>query len=227
MDTYFTSTLFRKTLAALSGLFLVLFLVGHLVGNLQLIFASGDSGQKQFNEYALFMTTNPAVKVLSIITYSSIIFHTLLTIFLAIQSKRTRPIKYEVSSGSENSSWASRNMPLLGILVLIFIVIHMKSFWYEMHFGVIGDDPNGNKDLYTVTVVAFKEWWYTIFYVFSMVILAYHLHHGISSGFQTLGLKTRKYVNIIQKFALVFSIIVPAAFASIPIILFLRSINAG
>ena len=227
MDTYFTSTLFRKTLAALSGLFLVLFLVGHLVGNLQLIFASGDSGQKQFNEYALFMTTNPAVKVLSIITYSSIIFHTLLTIFLAIQSKRTRPIKYEVSSGSENSSWASRNMPLLGILVLIFIVIHMKSFWYEMHFGVIGDDPNGNKDLYTVTIVAFKEWWYTIFYVFSMVMLAYHLHHGISSSFQTIGLKTRKYVNLIQKFALGFSIIVPAAFASIPIILFLRSINAG
>ena len=227
MDTYFTSTLFRKTLAALSGLFLVLFLVGHLVGNLQLIFATGDSGQKQFNEYALFMTTNPAVKVLSIITYSSIIFHTLLTIFLAIQSKRTRPIKYEVSSGSENSSWASRNMPLLGILVLIFIVIHMKSFWYEMHFGVIGDDPNGNKDLYTVTIVAFKEWWYTIFYVFSMVMLAYHLHHGISSSFQTIGLKTRKYVNLIQKFALGFSIIVPAAFASIPIILFLRSINAG
>ena len=120
MDTYFTSTLFRKTLAALSGLFLVLFLVGHLVGNLQLIFATGDSGQKQFNEYALFMTTNPAVKVLSIITYSSIILHALLTIYLAIQSKRTRPIKYEVSSGSENSSWASRNMPILGILILIF-----------------------------------------------------------------------------------------------------------
>ena len=118
-------------------------------------------------------------------------------------------------------------MPLLGILVLIFIVIHMKSFWYEMHFGVIGDDPNGNKDLYTVTVVAFKEWWYTIFYVFSMVILAYHLHHGISSGFQTIGLNTRKYVNLIQRFALAFSIIIPAAFASIPIILFLRSINAG
>ena len=227
MDTYFTSTIFRKTLAALSGLFLVLFLVGHLVGNLQLIFATGDSGQKQFNEYALFMTTNAAVKVLSIITYSSIFFHTLLTIYLAIQSKRKRPIKYEVSSGYENSSWASRNMPILGILVLIFIVIHMKSFWYEMHFGVIGDDPNGNKDLYTVTVVAFKEWWYTIFYVFSMVILAYHLHHGISSGFQTIGLNTRKYVNLIQRFALAFSIIIPAAFASIPIILFLRSINAG
>ena len=67
MDTYFTSTIFRKTLAALSGLFLVLFLVGHLVGNLQLIFASGDSGQKQFNEYALFMTTNPAVKVFQLL----------------------------------------------------------------------------------------------------------------------------------------------------------------
>jgi len=227
MNKYFTSTLFRKTLASLSGLFLVLFLMGHLAGNLQLIFMSGELGQKQFNEYALFMTTNPAVKLLSFITYFSIILHIFLTIYLEIQSKRTRPISYAVSSGSNNSSWSSRNMPILGIFIFIFIVIHMKSFWYEMHFGAIGNDPNGNKDLYTVTIIAFQEWWYTLFYVFSMLILSLHLYHGVSSGLQTIGLKTRKYVNLFHKFGLVLSIILPVAFASIPIILFIRALNAG
>jgi len=224
MNSYFTSTLFRKTLAALSGLFLTLFLIGHLVGNLQLVMFSGSSAQEQFNEYAFFMTTNPVVKILSIITYTSIILHTILTIFLSIQSKNARPLDYSVSSASDNSSWSSRNMPLLGVLVLIFIVIHMKSFWYEMHWGEVGNDPWGNRDLYTVTVTAFREVWYTVFYVFSMFILSLHLNHGVASAFQTLGLKTQKYLSPIEKLAGGFSILVPVAFASIPIILYLQSL---
>ena len=99
MNSYFSSTLFRKTLAALSGLFLVIFLIGHLIGNLQLILLSGEAAQKQFNEYALFMTTNPAVKILSIVTYTSILLHILLTIILVLQSKQARPIGYAVEGG--------------------------------------------------------------------------------------------------------------------------------
>ena len=129
----------------------------------------------------------------------------------------------EVSAGSANSSWASRNMPMLGILVMLFILIHMKSFWYEMHFGTIGNDPWGHKDLYTMTVVAFQKWWYTAFYVISMVILGFHLRHGVESGFQTLGLKTRKYIGPIQTISQTIAILIPAAFAIIPIILHLQS----
>lgn len=224
MNSYFSSTLFRKTLAALSGLFLVIFLIGHLIGNLQLILLSGEAAQKKFNEYALFMTTNPAVKILSIVTYTSIILHILLTIILILQSKQARPIGYAVEGGGENSAWASRNMALLGSLLLVFIILHMKSFWYEMHWGAIGNDPSGNKDLYTVTVVAFQNIWYTAFYVFSMIILGFHLSHGIGSGFQTIGLKTRKYLEPIEKTAILFSILIPSAFASIPIILYLQSL---
>ena len=106
MISYFNSTIFRKTLAGLSGFFLVLFLLGHLLGNLQL-FIPGEDGQKQFNEYALFMTTNPAVKILSALTYSSIILHTVLTLFLAFQSSNARDIKYLQSSGNANSTWGS------------------------------------------------------------------------------------------------------------------------
>ena len=219
MISYFNSTIFRKTLAGLSGFFLVLFLLGHLLGNLQL-FIPGEDGQKQFNEYALFMTTNPAVKILSVLTYSSIILHTVLTLFLVFQSSNARDVKYLQSSSNANSTWGSKNMAVLGTLILVFIVIHMKSFWYEMHFGVIGLDPWGNKDLHTVTVTAFNELWYVVFYVLSMVVLAVHLKHGVESVFQTLGIKTRRYVSLIHKAAYGFALIVPAAFASIPIYLY-------
>ena len=219
MISYFNSTIFRKTLAGLTGLFLVLFLLGHLLGNLQL-FIPGEDRQKQFNEYALFMTTNPAVKILSVLTYSSIILHAVLTLFLVFQSSNARDVKYLQSSGNANSTWGSKNMAVLGTLILVFIVIHMKSFWYEMHFGVIGLDPWGNKDLHTVTVTAFNELWYVLFYVLSMVVLAIHLKHGVESVFQTLGIKTRRYVSLIHKAAYGFALIVPAAFASIPIYLY-------
>ena len=223
MISYFNSTIFRKTLAGLSGLFLVLFLLGHLLGNLQL-FIPGEDGQKQFNEYALFMTTNPAVKILSVLTYSSIILHTILTLFLVFQSSSARDVNYLQSSGNANSTWGSKNMAVLGTLILVFIVIHMKSFWYEMHFGVIGLDPWGNKDLHTVTVTAFNELWYVLFYILSMVILAIHLKHGVESVFQTLGIKTRRYVSLIHKAAYGFALILPAAFASIPIYLYVAQL---
>lgn len=210
-------------MAGLSGFFLVLFLLGHLLGNLQL-FIPGEDGQKQFNEYALFMTTNPAVKILSVLTYSSIILHTVLTLFLVFQSSNARDVKYLQSSGNANSTWGSKNMAVLGTLILIFILIHMKSFWYEMHFGVIGLDPWGNKDLHTVTVTAFNELWYVLFYVLSMVVLAIHLKHGVESVFQTLGIKTRRYVSLIHKAAYGFALIVPAAFASIPIYLYVTQL---
>ena len=165
MKKYFLSTLFRKILAAFSGFFLVTFLIGHLIGNFQLILLTGDIAQKQFNEYALFMTTNPVIKILSYITYVSILLHTILTIGLTIQSKKSRPIPYAISSGNKTSSWSSKNMALLGTLLLLFIIVHMRSFWYEMHFGIISVDQWGNKDIYNVTISAFKQTWYTIFYI--------------------------------------------------------------
>jgi len=221
MKLYFSSKIFQKALAALSGGFLVLFLVGHLAGNLQL-FIPGELGQKQFNAYALFMTTNPAVIALSYVTYTSIILHSILTVYLVIKSKLARPIKYQVSSGNSNSSWASRNMAFLGTMLLIFIIIHLRSFWYEMHFGDIGIDKWGNKDLHTVTVSAFQNIFYTGFYILSMLMLAFHLSHGVGSAFQTLGLNTLKYEKSITFFGKGIAIIIPLIFATIPIVLYVR-----
>ena len=221
MNNYFTSTIFRKILAALSGLFLTLFLLGHLAGNLQL-FISGVEGQTQFNKYALFMTTNPVVQLLSVLTYSSILLHVVLTLYLAFKSRQARPISYAVSSGNSNSSWSSNNMAILGTLLLLFIIVHMRSFWYEMHFGDIGLDKWGNKDLHTVTVSAFQNIFYTGFYILSMLMLAFHLSHGVGSAFQTLGLNTSKYEKSITFFGKGIAIIIPLIFATIPIVLYVR-----
>jgi succinate dehydrogenase / fumarate reductase, cytochrome b subunit len=123
------SSIVKKYWMALTGLFLCLFLAGHLAGNLQLIFGTS----LQFNEYALFMTTNPAVKLLSYLTYISIIFHAIDGIMLTIQNKKARPIGYAKTDGS-SSSLASRNMAVLGTVILVFIATHMVNFWAKMHF---------------------------------------------------------------------------------------------
>tara|TARA_B100000965_G_C19422233_1_gene682666 strand:- start:184 stop:849 length:666 start_codon:yes stop_codon:yes gene_type:complete len=221
MKQYFNSKIFQKALAALSGGFLILFLIGHLAGNLQL-FIPGELGKKQFNAYALFMTTNPAVMVLSYLTYFSILLHSTLTIFLTLKSRSVRPVKYLVNSGSSNSTWSSRNMAFLGTVLLIFLIVHLRSFWYEMHFGEIGLDKWGNKDLYTVTVTAFDNIFYTAFYVISMIMLAFHLHHGVESAFQTLGLNTLKYEKTIKFIGQGIAVVIPLVFATIPITLYVR-----
>ena len=124
------SSLAKKYWMALTGLFLCLFLVGHLAGNLQLIF----SDALHFNQYALFMTTNPAVKALSYVTYISIIFHSIDGIWLTVQNRKARPVEYAYERQEANTIWASRNMAVLGTIILVFIVTHMVTFWGAMHF---------------------------------------------------------------------------------------------
>lgn len=125
------SSIAKKYWMALTGLFLCLFLVGHLAGNLQLLV---PDNALNFNKYALFMTTNPAVKLLSYVTYLSILFHAIDGIMLTFQNKAARPIGYAMQNAAASSTWASRNMAVLGTVILIFIVTHMVNFWAVMHF---------------------------------------------------------------------------------------------
>jgi succinate dehydrogenase / fumarate reductase cytochrome b subunit len=124
------SSLAKKYWMALTGLFLCLFLAGHLAGNLQLIFSDASA----FNKYALFMTSNPAVKILSYLTYLSILFHAVDGFLLTYQNVKARPIGYAKNNPAKNSSFSPRNMAVLGTLILVFIVTHMVNFWAVMHF---------------------------------------------------------------------------------------------
>lgn len=140
------SSIAKKYWMALTGLFLCLFLAGHLAGNLQLIF--GDA--LQFNKYALFMTSNPAVKLLSYVTYISILFHAVDGFMLTYQNVKARPVGYAKSNPGANSSFSSRNMAILGTLILVFIVTHMVNFWAKMHF-------DEKMPLQTITVEAMGQ----------------------------------------------------------------------
>lgn len=133
-SAFLKSSIAKKYWMALTGLFLCLFLVGHLLGNLQLLAGNNIEAALQFNKYALFMTTNPAVKLLSYLTYVSIIFHAIDGIYLAIQNKKARPVAYAMTDSSKNSSFSSKNMAVLGTVVLVFIATHMVNFWAKMHF---------------------------------------------------------------------------------------------
>ena len=214
--TLLTSTLGRKVVMALTGLFLILFLVVHLIGNLQLL--HHDEGHA-FNVYAQFMTSNPVIKTVSYLNYTFILVHIAWAIILTARNKGARGSQqYAVSNSS--SPWTSRNMGILGTFILIFLVIHLKGFWYEMHWGGI-DSRDGVKDLYTVVNAAYSQWWYVAIYVFSMLMLAFHLWHGFASSFQTLGLNHLKYNGVINFVGKAFAIIVPALFALIPIWMYL------
>jgi succinate dehydrogenase / fumarate reductase cytochrome b subunit len=216
-----TSSIGRKLVMSFTGLFLIVFLIVHLMGNLQLLL---NDGGKQFNLYALFMTTNPLIKTISYLLYLSIIVHAIQGILIWRRNRIARGIKY-AARNNEKTTFASRNMAGLGIVIFVFIVIHMWQFWFQMKIGALDllEYPGHEylvKDLYTPVAVAFRNLYFVVFYVVSMVVIAFHLNHGFHSAFQTLGLNHRKYTPLIKWIGLAYSIIVPLAFAWIPVYFF-------
>ena len=212
------SSIARKWIMAVTGLFLCFFLLGHLLGNLILI--TGADAKDAFNDYAEFMGTNPGVQVLRLVTYAGILFHIVYAVALTIKNKKARSQKYAYTSAlPKNSSLASKIMIHLGVIILVFLVLHLYSFWYKHNF--VGYDGMDVDNLYDMVVMKFKNPYYSGFYVLAMGFLAYHLAHGFKSGFQSLGFNHPKYSPLIEKLGLGFAIIVPLLFAVIPICLYL------
>jgi succinate dehydrogenase / fumarate reductase cytochrome b subunit len=149
---------------------------------------------------------------------------------LTIQNRKARPVKYAVGPGNKNARWYSRWMGLLGTLILIFLIIHIRHFWVETringleHFeeqGMNAQDMLGNENLYGVMQLIFSELWVVILYCCAMVSLAYHLLHGFQSSFQTLGINHKKYTPFIKAFGVGFSIIIPLIFAAMPVSMYM------
>jgi succinate dehydrogenase / fumarate reductase, cytochrome b subunit len=128
----FSSSIGQKIIMSLTGLFLCSFLVVHVSGNLQLF---KDDYGLAFNKYAVFMTTNPFIKVVSYVLYFFILWHAFKGLHLAWKNNRARPVKYAEHAGRANSHWTSRNMGVLGTILLVFIAVHMSDFWWEYKFG--------------------------------------------------------------------------------------------
>jgi succinate dehydrogenase / fumarate reductase cytochrome b subunit len=216
------SSLAKKYWMSLTGLFLCLFLVVHLAGNLQLLNDPAIAGPS-FNAYTEFMSTFPLIKISSYLLYFSILFHAVDGILiLSRENKAARPVSYAYSKPQNNSIWASRNMGVLGTAILVFIVLHMGNFWFKYKFTELPMGPGDLPDMYGLVVASFKEGWYTAIYVVSMIVLGFHLWHGFESAFQTLGLNHKKYSPLVKSLGKIFAVVVPALFAIIPVYIFLN-----
>jgi len=215
------STLGRKLLMALTGLFLILFLTIHLIGNLQLLMS--DNG-KTFNEYAEFMAHNKFIQVVSIGNFFFILLHIFVSILLTFYNQNARPIQYAYKSKTKIAP-AARQMMVLGTLVLIFIVVHLVNFWGKAKFGEMPKTPEGLHDLYAVTKAAFESPALVGLYVFCMIALAFHLSHGFQSAFQTIGLNHQKYTPFIKFLGTVYAIGVPFLYALIPVLMYVWSLK--
>ncbi len=206
-------SLTRKVVMAITGLFLIIFLVEHLAGNFLLL---KPDGGEAFNAYSKFMTSNPLIRIMEVVLFAGFIFHIVDGLILTIKNRQSRPIKYRVQKPSPDSSWVSRNMGLTGAVIFVYLVIHLRSFFVE-HRILHNDAPMDE-----LVKNAFENPLYSAFYVVAMVILGLHLSHGFSSAFQTLGLRHKSYFNVINIIGKAYAILIPAGFASIPIYFYLR-----
>lgn len=215
---FFTSSIGKKILMSLTGLFLTLFLVIHLIGNLQLLAGDGQA----FNEYAHFMGHNPLIQTISIGNFFFILLHFFLAIGLTQQNKKSRQVAY--ANDNKSGHWTSRNMLVFGAIIFLFIIIHLSNFWYRAKFGSLPMVDYGNgpvKDLYNLVDAKFSNGFYVLFYVGSMLFIAFHLWHGFQSAFQTVGVNSSKYTPIIKGVGYGLSLLLCVGFAIIPLVMYI------
>jgi succinate dehydrogenase / fumarate reductase cytochrome b subunit len=254
-----SSSIGKKLVMALTGLFLSTFLIVHMVGNLQLF--NADEGLS-FNTYTVFMTSNPLIKTISYGLYAFILIHAVDGLYLAYKNRKARG-KHNYATTKNQSSWSSRNMGVLGTILLVYIAVHMGDFWYEYKFGYVPfkkytidlaegkvistelmpqdfklkskleerySDDNITKtvvvkDLFTEAEESFSNPLLVLFYVISMGAVSFHLVHGFKSGLQTLGANHPKYNPLISFIGVwLFGIIIPVAFAAMPVYFYIQYI---
>lgn len=201
----------RKVIMALSGLFLVLFLALHVTINLSSVI-SPDT----FNTWSHFMGYNPVVQFLmQPILIAGVIVHFVMGIVLEYQNNKARNIKYVKYRGGANAPWVSRNMIITGLVVLAFLGLHFYDFWvHEMAYKYVEANPEDPTRYYAETVEKFAPIWRTVIYVVSFVLLSLHLWHGFASSFQSMGVNN-KYSPAIRSFTRLYAIVVPLLFVFI------------
>jgi succinate dehydrogenase / fumarate reductase cytochrome b subunit len=212
MNKILFSSISKKFVMALAGLFLLTFLPVHLVIN---FFLLSDDPSK-FNNAAHFMATFPLVKIMEIVLFATILIHITWGIMLQIQNWFARPVGY-VSGSKSETTFFSRFMIWTGASILIFLILHFINFYF-MKLGLV----KGNaEDFYSVAHNLFKIPVYNYIYLTCFAILGFHLFHAFSSAFQTLGLNHRIWTPVVKAVALIYSIVIPISFAFISISLWL------
>ena len=196
---------------ALSGLFLIVFLTQHFAINITSVFSEG-----LFNEISHFMGNNPLVQfVFQPILILGVMLHFTMGFVLELKNRKSREVKYNSYKGALNAAWVSRNMILSGIVVLLFLGLHLYDFWIpEMDYKYVEILPLDPDRYFDELVHKFKNPVRVGIYVLSFIFLALHLYHGFASSFQSVGLNN-KYSKVIKSITVVFSVSVPIGFVVI------------
>lgn len=215
MGSFINSSIGKKFLISITGLFLISFLAVHLATNLFLF-----AGQESYNLAAHFMATDKVVGFLEPLLAAGFLLHIVLTIFLTMTNQNVRPHKFSMVDQRKTSSWPSRNMFVLGGLILIFLILHLSNFWYKMKFGemdyILYDDIMV-QDAYSLVTGKFIIWWYVLLYVAGAVFLGMHLIHGFQSAFLTLGLYNEIWRGRLMLVGAIYAIVIASGFSVIPV----------
>jgi succinate dehydrogenase / fumarate reductase cytochrome b subunit len=202
----FASSIGKKWIMAVTGLGFCLFLAGHLAGNLSLF-----AGRDAFNAYAAHLhSLEPLVKVMEAGLILFAVLHITSGLVLFLQNRKARPVRYSVDKSGGGRTIGSRTMPYTGILILVFVVLHLIKFSFV--------DKTGTT-IYDIVSSTFQSPIFVVWYVVMMVVAAVHISHGLWSAFQTLGANHPKYMPFIQKFGIAFSVVIGIGFGSLPIYL--------
>ncbi len=212
MSKILFSSITKKFVMALAGLFLITFLPVHLIINLMLL----RNEPVSFNTAAHFMATFPLIKIIEVVLIGAILIHISYGIWIQIQNWLSRPVGY-VSGSKSEVSFFSRFMIWTGLTVLTFLVLHFFNFFF-IKLGIVKGNP---EDFYSVAHSLFKIPAYDIIYLTCFALLGFHLYHAFYSAFQTLGLNHRLWSPVVKFFAVVYAVVIPAGFAYISITLWL------
>lgn len=209
----YRSSLGKKYIMAITGLLLFLFVIVHMLGNLQVYL-----GQEPMNAYAALLKSKPALLwTARAALFIAAVLHIVSALQLAAENRAARPQPY--AEGKPIAALASRTILVSGLVIFAFIVYHLMHFT----FGVTNPDlmelhdALGRHDVYTMVVEGFRNPWVSAFYIFSMGLLCLHLSHGVSSLFQSLGIRRKATVAAFNRFAQISAIVILIGNCSIPI----------
>ena len=209
-----TSSLGKKFLVAITGVGLFLFVVGHLVGNLQIFL-----GPESINRYGHFLQTTPEILWPARVgLLAFVIIHIWTSIALTLENRAARATPYEVKEVVA-ASLASRTMIWSGLIILAFVLFHLAHYTLLIVHPEFRDlhDANGWHDIYQMMILGFSNGWVSGFYILAIGLLCIHLSHGIGAMFQTLGLKNEAYALIIDRCAVVIAVVIFLGYISIPL----------
>jgi succinate dehydrogenase / fumarate reductase, cytochrome b subunit len=207
------SSITKKIVMGLAGLFLALFLCVHLVINLMLL---RNDGGEVFTAMATFMSTNIIIKIFEVVLFGGFLIHIIFGLVVTLKNWASRPVRYYKSNSSE-TSFFSKYMIYTGALIFFFLLLHFFNFYF-VKLG-LADAPAGvdEHDFYSMAILLFQNKLYSIVYIVFFIFLGLHLNHSIQSGFQTLGLNHDKYTPFIKGLSAVYAIIIAVGFITIPL----------